>query len=84
MTRDETNDAIYELTYQREITEQEVYSLAHKMIDDFESRNCENCKYAKIEGEYLRCTNMMAMGWWCDEGVTNNETCSKFEPKDEV
>ena len=45
MTREEVNDEIYDLTYQREISEQEIYKLTHKMLDDFENRICNNCKY---------------------------------------
>ena len=76
MTRQDVNDKIYDLTYQREITETEIYELTHKMLDDFESRTCENCKYQQHEV----CVN--------DESpmrgdfVSVDYGCNKFEPKE--
>ena len=57
------------------------------VFDDFESRVCGECIYSKFEDETndkLLCTNMLALGWWSDVGVTLDETCRKFERKDDT
>ena len=77
MTREEIFDKIYDLTYQREIVEQEVHELLDEVIVDFEKRTCDNCKWHL--GEV--CTNDESP--LCANFVHKDFGCNKFKRKDE-
>lgn len=87
MTREEANDKVYDLTYQRETTETEIYELLDRIYNDFESMTCENCKYWTM--------NFHIGAGTCEKGIKQKETidtwydtyidfgCNKFSCKEE-
>lgn len=82
MTREEAYDKVYDLTYQREATETEIYELVDIIYNDFESMTCENCAYKRdtdVNGNFMSNEYFCVLRARCEN---KDYGCNKFERKE--
>ena len=79
MTREEDIKEVLRLYFDDDCFGQDFEVFVDNMHDDFESRTCENCKYAKdMDYQYMHCSNKNRD---TPKFVFLSSKCGRFEGK---